>query len=137
MSQLPPITVSAFDLDRLEALLDKLPKPASPEINALRAELARANIVEPEEMPPTVVTMNSRVRFAVEGTDETFEKVLCYPRDIDGQPDKISVLAPLGSAMLGLSVGQQIAWPLPGRKTVQVRIEEVLYQPERAGDYNR
>lgn len=136
MHELPSITASSLDVDRLEALLDRLPKPVSPEVEALRGELQRANVVEPEAVPPTVVTMNSRVRFVVESSNQEFEKVLCYPRDMDGQADKISILAPLGSALLGLSAGQHIEWPLPGGRTERVRIEDVVYQPERAGDYN-
>ncbi len=137
MSELPKITVSSLDLERLEALLEGIPSSSNPEIEGLRAELLRANIVAPEEMPPTVVTMHSKVRFVVVETGKEFELTLCYPRDLDGQPDKISILAPIGSALLGLAVGQSIEWPLPGGKMAHVRIEDVIYQPERAGDYHR
>ena len=137
MSELPKITVSSLDLQRLEALLETVPSSSNPEIEGLKSELLRANIVEPPEMPPAVVTMNSKVRFVVEDTGRKFELTLCYPHDLDGQPDKISILAPIGSALLGLAVGQSIEWPLPGGKLAHVRIEDVLYQPERAGDYHR
>ncbi len=137
MSELPKITVSSLDLERLETLLEELPPSSNPEIEGLKSELLRANIVDPEEMPPDIVTMNSKVRFVVEDTGREFELTLCYPRDLDGQPDKVSILAPIGSALLGLAVGQRIEWPLPGGKLAHVRIEEVLYQPERAGDYHR
>lgn len=137
VSELPKITVSSLDLERLEALLESLPPSSNPEIEGLRSELLRANILDPEEMPPAVVTMNSKVRFVVEDTGKEFELTLCYPRDIDGRPDKVSILAPIGSALLGLTVGQRIEWPLPGGKKAHVRIEDVIYQPERAGDYYR
>ncbi|MFO7641836.1 MAG: nucleoside diphosphate kinase regulator [Candidatus Competibacteraceae bacterium] len=137
MSELPKITVSSLDLQRLEALLETVPSSSNPEIEGLKSELLRANIVEPPEMPPTVVTMNSKVRFVVEDTGREFELTLCYPHDLDGQPDKISILAPIGSALLGLAVGQSIEWPLPGGKLAHVLIVDVLYQPERAGDYHR
>lgn len=137
MSETPPIIVSSLDLERLEALLDSLGPRSGPEIAALRGELERAEIVDPDDMPPTVVTMNSTVRFQVENSDDTFEMTLCYPRESGGEPHKLSILAPMGSALLGLSVGQTIDWPLPGKRTVRVRILEVTYQPERAGDLGR
>ncbi len=137
MSELPSITVSSLDLERLEALLEGVRSSSNPEIEGLRSELQRANIVDPREVPPTVVTMNSKVRFVVEDTDREFELTLCYPRDLDGRPDKVSILAPIGSALLGLAVGQRIEWPLPGGKLAHVRIVDVIYQPERAGDYHR
>jgi regulator of nucleoside diphosphate kinase len=131
---LPSITVSTLDLSRLEALLANQHEPAA---EALQDELDRAQVLAPERMPPNVVTMHSSVRFVVEETGEEFEKTLCFPREVEGQPDAVSVLAPLGSALLGLAVGQIIDWPVPGGKTRRVRILDVTYQPERAGEYHR
>ncbi|STR27468.1 Regulator of nucleoside diphosphate kinase [Janthinobacterium lividum] len=107
----------------------------SPDKAALLDELGRAEVLEPQEIPPTVVTMNSTVRFTVENKEE-FCLTLVYPKDVEGQADRISVLAPVGSALLGLSVGDSIAWPMPGG-VVKVKIEEIVYQPERAGEYHR
>jgi regulator of nucleoside diphosphate kinase len=132
MAQLPPITISTLDLARLEALLEN--QPDSPAIRRLEDELDRARVVAPSDMPDNIVTMNSTIRFTMAG-DETFTKTLCYPRDMDGAKDKISVLAPIGSALLGLAVGQSIEWPGPNGKMLQVTITAVDYQPERAGDY--
>ncbi|WP_351012033.1 GreA/GreB family elongation factor, partial [Shewanella sp. S1-58-MNA-CIBAN-0166] len=73
-----------------------------------------ANIVEPHEVPSTVVTMNSTVNFVVESTGEEFTLTLVYPKNIDSSGNKISILAPVGSALLGLSQGDQIEWPKPG-----------------------
>lgn len=137
MSTRPAITVSSLDLERLERLLDSLKGDAATQAEGLRTELDRADVVEPEAMPPTVVTMNSRVRFSIEGSDEQFSQTLVYPKDADGSGDKISVLAPIGSALLGLSVGDTIDWPRPAGGVSRVRIEEVLYQPEREGEYHR
>lgn len=134
MSELPNITVSTLDLSRLETLLANSDEPAA---DALQAELDRAKVLEPERMPPDVVTMHSSVRFVVEETGEEFEKTLCFPREIAEKADGVSVLAPLGSALLGLSVGQVIDWPVPGGKTRRVRILAIPYQPERAGDFHR
>lgn len=135
MSELPGITLSSLDLGRLEAMLAGLAE-FGPEAEALQDELDRANVVEPRDVPPTVVTMNSKVRFVVEQTGEAFERTLCYPRDVQGDASRVSVLAPIGSALLGLTVGQQIEWPVPGGKKRSVRIVEVVYQPERAGDFH-
>ena len=81
--------------------------------------------------------MNSTVRFALEDSGEEFSYTLVYPRDVDGSEGRISVLAPVGSALLGLSTGDRISWPGPGGKPISVRIVEVVYQPERAGDLHR
>jgi regulator of nucleoside diphosphate kinase len=133
----PEITISSLDAERLENLLASLRGRDIPGKEELEAELARADVVEPEEVPPTVVTMNSTVRFRVLSTDQTFEMTLVYPRDADGSGSRISVLAPVGSALLGLSQGDEIEWPKPGGGVLQVRIEEVTYQPERAGELHR
>jgi regulator of nucleoside diphosphate kinase len=60
-----------------------------------------------------------------------------YPKDVSGDADGISVLAPVGSALLGLSVGDEIQWPRPGGGVSTVRVDEVLYQPERSGELHR
>lgn len=137
MNGRPNIIISSLDLDRLESLLDSLPKNAFPGKAELEAELARAEIVDPKEIPATVVTMNSRVRFKVASSAEEFTLSLVYPKDVDSSSDKISVLAPVGSALLGLSQGDEIEWPVPGGGMLTVRIEEVLYQPEREGEFHR
>jgi regulator of nucleoside diphosphate kinase len=103
----------------------------------LEAELDRAEVLEPEDMPPTVVTMNSTVKFRVASSDEEFQLTLVYPKDVDQSGGTVSVLAPVGSALLGLSQGDEIEWPKPGGGVLQVRIDEIVYQPERAGEYHR
>lgn len=94
-------------------------------------------MVDPEEIPPTVVTMNSTVRFRVESSAEEFCLTLVYPKDVDTSGEKISILAPVGSALLGLAQGDEIEWPKPGGGVLRVRIVEVTYQPERSGEYYR
>ena len=136
LDQRPPITVSTLDAERLERLLDTLPGEAFPGKAALLEELARADFVDPEQVPPTVVTMNSTVRFRVESAPDEFELTLVYPKDVDGSGTRISVFAPVGSALLGLSQGDEITWPGPGGEALRVRILEVVYQPERAGVFH-
>lgn len=132
----PSIIVSSQDLERIEALLDSLP-PDSPAAQSLLEELDRADTVAPCNMPPDVVTMRSRVRFEIDEPPETFCMTLAYPREMSDVPDGISILTPIGTALLGLSVGASIDWPRPDGQLVKVRIVDVLYQPERAGDFSR
>ena len=133
MSVKPKITISTLDSERLERLLDSMPDADFPGRDELEAELMRADIVSPDALPDNVVSMNSTVRFRVQSTDTEFEMTLVYPKDLDGSGTKISVLAPVGSALLGLASGDEIEWPKPGGSVLRVRIEEVTYQPERAG----
>jgi regulator of nucleoside diphosphate kinase len=132
----PPIVLTSRDYDRLEALLGSLPAGGFPNRAALEAELARAEVVSPEQVPPNVVTMNSTVRFTIAQSGESFTLRLVYPKDA-GEPDRISVLAPVGSALLGLAVGDELDWPRPGGGLSTVRVTDVVYQPERAGELHR
>ena len=137
MSEKPQIIISALDADRLEKILDALPKCNVVGKEELETELARADIVEPEEIPPNVVTMNSTVKIKVASSNEEFTYTLVYPKDMDDSSSKISILAPVGSALLGLKEGDEIEWPKPGGGMLKVRIDEVVYQPEREGVYYR
>ena len=137
MSRKPQIILSSLDLDRIEALLAAIPASAFPGKADLQAELDRADVLAPEEMPPTVVTMNSTVQFTIVETGKAFCLTLVYPRDMDGSADRISIFAPVGGALLGLSIGDELAWPGPDGKAMTVRVTEVIYQPERAGELHR
>ena len=137
MTTKPKLVISSLDAARLEKLLESLPDQAFPGKDDLENELARAEIVDPREMPPNVVTMNSTVRFSIESTAKEFYLTLVYPQDAEPDASTISILAPVGSALLGLSQGDEIEWPKPGGGVLHVRIEEVTYQPERAGEYLR
>lgn len=133
----PPLTVSSLDLRRLEQLLDSLPAETRAAHQSLIEELERADVVEPEEVSPHVVTMNSTVRFRTEPDGKEFQRTLVYPSNADGSAEKVSVLAPIGSAMLGLSVGDSIDWPSPRGGTMTVRVIAILYQPEASGELHR
>ena len=133
--QTPTLIISSLDADRLDLLLESLPPGALPGRAALEAELSRAEVVAPEDVPPNVVTMNSTVTFRVDAADEEFTLTLVYPHDQQGRDDRISILAPVGSALLGLREGDMIEWPRPGGGTMSVRIEAITFQPERTGDY--
>lgn len=135
MSNLAPVLVSSLDMDRISALLDGMPK-LTPELEKLEAELDRATIVAPQEMPNNVVSMNSTVRFKFIDSAEVIEKNLVYPHEVKSSQD-ISVFAPVGSALLGLAVGQQLSWPMPSGRERVIEILDVVYQPERDGEFNR
>ena len=128
----PRVVLSRFDRDRLERLLEKVgPRP---DLAALREEIERAEIVEPEAVPRNVVTMNSVVRFVDEDSGNESEVKLVFPGHADVEANRVSVLTPVGSALLGLSVGDSIDWPLPKGRRRRLRVVAVTYQPEAAGD---
>ena len=137
MATSPPITVSSRDLERLERLLEAPAVAALPAAAALGHELERANVVAPADMPADVVTMNSEVTCEDEVSGETHRLTLVYPPDADVDQHKVSVLAPVGTALLGLSVGQSIDWNAPGGRSLRLRVTGIDYQPEAAGDFSR
>lgn len=132
---LPPLRVSRYDFERLERLLDRVGGGGN--LDLLRAELDRAEVLEPEDMPADVVTMNSRVRIVDERTGEEQELTLVFPAHADAERSAVSILAPVGSALLGLRVGDSIDWPLPDGRTRRIRVVAIPYQPEAAGEYDR
>jgi regulator of nucleoside diphosphate kinase len=105
----PKIVITSLDLKRLEDLLDSLPFDAFPGKEDLEDELARAEVVDSKSIPPTVVTMNSTVRFKVISTNNEYLLTLVYPKDIKPDGSTISILAPVGSALIGLSQGDLLA----------------------------
>lgn len=128
-----PITITRLDAERIDALLDSREFRDAPGAAALRAELDRAEIVEPHALPAGVVAMNSTLRALDETTGRQLELTLVYPRDSDIAAGRVSVLAPAGSALLGLGVGQAIEWEVPGGPRLALRVTEVLSQPGAAG----
>lgn len=137
-SGLPPsLIISSRDLARLEALLDSPVLGRHPAALALMDELNRAEVLPPERMPADVVTMHSRVECQDIASGEDHVLTLVYPNEADVARGHVSVLAPVGSALLGLSVGQSIDWTAPGGRPLKLRVKAVQYQPEAAGDRHR
>lgn len=98
-------------------------------------ELNRADVVPPDEVPPDVVTMNSRVRLVDLDQGGTHDYTLAYPHDADYAAGRISIVAPIGAALIGYRVGDVVEWTVPaGRR--RLRIEEILFQPEAAGRFD-
>lgn len=119
----PKIIISSDDYQRLHAMLENMPDSAA--TDRLVNELERAEIMKPENMPDNVVTMHSTVTFTVLSTQKTFTYTLVYPHEAN--PDgRLSILAPVGSALIGLSVGQEIEWPLDGNRNTRVRIDQIV-----------
>lgn len=135
MERKPHITLSSLDLDRIENLLEKN-NSQFPGREALEAELERADVLDPKDMPPNVVTMNSTVRFTILETGKSNTLTLVYPKEMDGTPDKISIFAPVGIALLGLSVGDEFKMPSPTGQ-VTVRVDGIDFQPESSGELHR
>ena len=132
-----PITLSRLDVERIEALLETPALRDSPAAEKLRAEFDRADIVEPANMPHDVVSMNSSADCVDESNGKHYTLTLVYPKDADADAGRISVLAPVGSALLGLRVGQSIDWPGNGGRTLKLKVTAIHYQPEAAGDLHR
>ncbi|VVE07520.1 nucleoside diphosphate kinase regulator [Pandoraea anhela] len=136
-SQRPSITVSSLDLDRLYSVIENAPRAALPYVEALETELARASVVDPEQMPADVATMNSVVRYRDLATQQEHRVTLVYPQHLAATENGISVLAPVGSALLGLRIGQSIHWQVPGGHLIELELLGLDYQPEAAGEYHR
>lgn len=135
MSKQRRITLTETDLERLQRLVEQHSGGHNAGLaEMLEQELDRAQVTSPQDVPPGVVTMNSVVVYEDEETGAHRKVTLCYPWDARSDAGRISVLAPIGSALIGLSVGQSIAWPLPGGRTKTLRVISVPYQPEAAGD---
>jgi regulator of nucleoside diphosphate kinase len=132
------IYITEFDMERLRTLIEdakRLNRHGNEYLESLEVELARAQVVPPTQVPADVVTMNSQVRLRDLDTQEEMIITLVFPQDADMAESKISVLAPIGTAMLGYRVGDVFSWNVPdGVRRLQV--EQILYQPEAAGDYH-
>ena len=131
----PPITLSSFDMERIEQLLESQTYRNVPAVELLNETLRRAQVVSPEDIPADVVTMNSAVRFVDDKTQTEHVLTLVYPHQAKTL-DAVSILAPVGGALLGLSVGQSIAWQGPIGRECQLRVLEVTYQPEANGEFH-
>lgn len=132
MDKAPKIYVTEADFDALERVLDAPAIRKLPGVEALWQELHRSQVVPADKIPADVVTMNSTVRFEDETAGTAHQLTLVYPHDVDGSVNKVSITAPVGSALLGLSVGQSIEWQVPGGRRVRLKVLEVLHQPEAA-----
>lgn len=132
------IYITDFDMRRIRQLLEgvKLWSARDREhLTSLGEELDRAHVVAATDIPADVVTMNSRLSVRDLDSGRVITFTLVFPSDADVEQDKISVLAPLGTAVLGYRLGDTFEWKMPARVR-RLNLEQVLYQPEAAGDYH-
>ena len=128
------IYITEADMKRLRPLIEGM-KNSRDDLRGLQAELEHARVVAPADVPPDVITMNSKARLHDLDTGEEMIFTLVFPGNASIEHDRISVVAPIGRAMLGHRVGDEFEWEVPAG-SVRLRVEEVLYQPEAAGDYH-
>ena len=132
------IYITDFDMERLRKLLDGTKKWSQRDreyLEKLEEELDRAIVVSSKDVPGDVVTMNAQVR--VRDLDSGVEKVfrLVFPADAEYEQGKVSILAPIGTALIGYRAGDTVEWKVPAGVR-RLKITAVLYQPEAAGDYH-
>lgn len=130
------IYITNIDRDRIKKILDKMSESnQSPDesVKKLGGELGRAIIVDSQQVPRDVITMNSKALLQL--NDEDIEVSLVYPEDADLSAMKLSIFSPIGTAILGYKEGNIVEWEVPSG-TSKIHIKKILYQPEAAGDYD-
>jgi regulator of nucleoside diphosphate kinase len=135
MAKLPSIIITQQDRDRLALLVDAHADDSDNGlVDSLDQEINRARVVEPGDMPPDVVTMNSRAVFRDDASQAIQTVTLVYPGQENSLEGRISILTPVGAALLGLSEGQNISYATPDGRQKSLTLLKVLYQPEAAGE---
>ena len=130
--------ITKFDLARLEDLLaaaGEFSYRDRGDLEELEAELQEGKLVDSKSVPPNVVTMNSRVQLVDVDENKPMVFTLTFPRDADIAKGKLSVLSPIGTAILGNAERDLVEWRVPAGIR-RIKILKVLYQPEAAGDYH-
>lgn len=133
------IYITDADLQRLQSLVEeRLGQPSRENrlLEELESELLRAELVSPQDIPPDVITMNSTVRLQDLATKKELEYTLVYPSEADIENNRVSILAPVGIAMIGYRVGDTVSWKVPAG-VKRLKVKKILYQPEAAGDFHR
>ena len=132
------IYITSFDMSRLEELLEVASDFSTRDnkhLGELANELLRAEVVDSKDIPPDVITMNSKIRLMDLDSKEDRIYTLVFPLEANVDENKISILAPIGTAMLGYHVGDTIKWQVPAGAR-RLKVKEILYQPEAAGDFH-
>ena len=131
------IYITENDLKRLKVLIHMRKSSAEDAkyIHKLEQELTKSKVVDSHKIPADTITMNSRVILKDLDTQETMEYTIVFPEDADLKNNKISILAPIGTALLGYREGDIIEWHVPAG-LCRLLVEKVIYQPEAAGDFH-
>lgn len=122
-------TLTQLDAVRLHKLVDRAHSDTLDEL------LAWADTVDSRAVPSDVITMYSQFEVQEPGADRPRRLTLCYPDDAEPSAGFISVLSPVGAALLGLRVGDTARWTGPGGQRGSARVSALLFQPEASGDY--
>ncbi|MDZ4859883.1 MAG: nucleoside diphosphate kinase regulator [Candidatus Hydrogenedentes bacterium] len=131
------IIITETDLTRIKASLEHMDAGERREqkhLAELEAELNRATVVAAGEVPDDVITMNSSVRLLDLDSKKKLKYSVVYPPEADAAEGRISVLAPIGTALLGYRVGDEIEWTVPSGVR-RFRVEKILFQPEAEGKF--
>ncbi len=130
----PPIRVTTWDYRRLSAVVDAYRlRGCHALVELLAEELDRAELVEPAAVPRDVVTMHSCVKFIDDDTGEVRTVTLVYPGEEDSRQGQISIVTPIGSALIGLQAGATMSWRTLDGRTKRLSMLEVRHQPEAHG----
>ena len=132
------IYITDSDMNRLKELIwvaREFRKEDKKYFGDLEDELERGKVVKSQDIPSNVITMNSKIRLRNINTQEEMIYWLVFPGNADANQGKISILAPIGTALLGCKVGDIVKWKVPAGLT-KLKVEDILYQPEAAGDYH-
>lgn len=132
------IFITQYDMDRLRDLIEGASLYGTKTRNALEAlekALDKAVILEPENIPENVVTMHSNVHLTKLDTKEEFVYELVFPSEANIKLNKISILAPIGIALIGREVGSVIEWNISSGRA-KFKIEKIMFQPEAAGQFH-
>ena len=132
------IHITRYDMDRLTELIDGLrlsPKANQANLDLLEKELYRAVLVDPPNIPRDVITMNSKVIITDTESGEKTTYTLVFPSAANISENKLSIMAPLGMALLGYRTGDIIEWPVPSGVR-KLKVDKIIYQPEASGDYH-
>lgn len=105
------------------------------EADKLLRELDSAKIVDPQAIPSNVVTMNSIVKLSFQNNNKQIQFQIVYPEQANVKENKISIFSPIATALIGYQVGDEIEWIVPAGLT-KIKIDEIIYQPEAAGDFD-
>jgi regulator of nucleoside diphosphate kinase len=130
------IYITQSDKDKLLKIINKAKYENLDDYSNLKdleTELIRADITNISELPSNVITMNTKAVLLIDGIEE--EVALVYPNEADILEYKLSVLSPIGTAILGYSEGDIIEWKVP-KGTIQVKVEKIIFQPEALGLYD-
>lgn len=128
---MPNITLTELDYLRLNSIFDK-----TNDYENLENEVGRARIVDFPEVPTDLITMNTQFRYHNLTDDKIDEMKIVYPHQSNSEAKHVSVLAPLGTAFLGLREDDEIDWTFPDGKVKRLKVLEIIYQPEANADYH-